>query len=193
MERLRQPPRRGHTGFFVRLLCISWGWERAGFLSNCPISFLPFPGLVPVPSAFPNSFLDFLGVCALTLYNRFPQLSQTLSSPFYGWHFGSSCTGVIVLLCHLTSTGHELSTRNSASWFSPSRLLCRRINASYPLGRLWSSLSRLVDQAGCLTPLSGMMLITPPGVTVPFVPSSFFNCLTRNHTSKGKIVESSAS
>ena len=86
-----------------------WVWERAGFLSNYPTSFLDFPGLVLVPLPLSNLFPGLFRVCAFLLFNLSPSFSQASALPIYGFHFGFYRTCLRVLLCHLASTKPVLS------------------------------------------------------------------------------------
>ena len=54
-----RPERNGCPKVFVK--SPYWVWERAGILSDQPVSSLAFPGLVLMPSLYPISFLGFRG------------------------------------------------------------------------------------------------------------------------------------
>lgn len=88
--------------------------ERAGFLTNYPISFLVFPGYLSSPF-YLIPFLDLLEFHDLILSSPFPVLPRAVCSPF-GLHFGSY---LIALLSHLTSIVHVLSKEASPCLISP--------------------------------------------------------------------------
>lgn len=112
-------------------------------------------------TGFPISFQVW--ACALPLWNLFPGFSRFIwphpfwsfsqifpgfALPLSGHHVGSHCACLSVLLHHLASIAHVLSKRNSPLQFSPSPI----------------------------DPAEGCWLL--PGVTIPFVPSSFVDYLT---------------